>query len=110
MSKAIPSDRKSIAKIRRSFKENPELAHLAPYVAGGLKIVHYAFDAIERAQRVKTPRGIELGDICVRVKNPNSAKATMEMAVAVFMIEALKRAVGYEEETCDAQRSGQTGN
>ena len=87
----------SIANIRRSFKALPELEHMAPYVAGGLKIVNFAFDAMSEIEKVKAPPGIEVGEITVRVKNPNSVKAMGEMTTAIWMLDAIKQAIGYSD-------------
>ena len=94
----IVSDKTSVANIRKAFKANPELAHMAPYVAGGLKIVNFAFDSLTEAQKIKAPPGIEIGEITVRVKNVNSPKAIGEMTTAVWMLDAIKGAIGYEDE------------
>lgn len=97
MSKFV-SDKKAIAHLRREFKKNPELAHMAPYVAGGLKIVNFAFDSLTEAEKVQAPPGIEIGDITVRVKNPNSLRQVGEMTTALWMLEAIKKAIGYTDE------------
>jgi hypothetical protein len=94
----IVSNKTSIAHIRRSFKANPELEHMTPYVAGGLRIVNFAFDALSEAQKIKAPPGIEIGDIMVRVKNTNSVRAIGEMTTAVWILEVLKKSIGYLDE------------
>lgn len=93
-----PSD-KDIASIRNAFKQSPELAELAPHVRGGLETLNYAFAALEKAKTVKAPAGIEIGEISVRAKNPNSKKANREVDVAIWILEALKKAINYEEDT-----------
>ena len=91
-------DKTSVANIRKAFKANPELAHMAPHVAGGLKIVNFAFDSLTEAQKIKAPPGTELAEITVRVKNPDSPRAVGEMTTAVWMLDAIKKAIGYEDE------------
>lgn len=92
-----PSD-KDIAAVRAAFKSSPELAHLAPHVRGGFEVLNFAFAVMDKAQTVKGPVGIEVGEISVRAKNPNSKKANGEVDVAIWMLEALKKAINYDEE------------
>ena len=91
-------DKTTVAEIRRAFKKNPELSHMAPYVAGGLKIINFAFDSLSEAQKIKAPRGVEVGEIMIRVKNPNNSRAAWEITTADWIMNEVMKAVGYEKE------------
>ena len=84
-------------QLSKMFKEIPDLAHLAPYVSGGIKAVEYAFSLLDATKTVAAPRGIEVAAIEIRAKNVKSKKAMGEIAVANFILDAVKKRIGYEE-------------
>ena len=87
----------TVAELRKLFKANPELAPMAPYIGGGIKAVEYAFNLLDAAKTVEAPRGIELLAIEICAKNATNKKAMGEISVANFIIDAVKKQVGYEE-------------
>ena len=88
----------TVIRLRKLFKANPDLAPMAPYINGGIKAVEYAFNVLDATKTVEAPRGIELSAIEIRAKNATSKKAMGDIAVANFIIDAVKKQVGYEEE------------
>jgi hypothetical protein len=90
----INSKAPSVATLRKLFKANPELAPMAPYIGGGLKAVNYAFNVLDAAKTVAAPRGIEIAAIEIHAKNETSKKAVGEIAVANFILDALKQKLG----------------
>ncbi len=87
------SDRTTIAHLKKALARNSRLAHLAPYVAGGLKIIYYAFDALEAGHKIKPPRGMDIGEISIIAKNPSSPKVKGEIAAAAWILEVVTDAL-----------------
>jgi hypothetical protein len=92
------SNRKVIHDVKVYFRESgdPELATLIPYVAGGLRLVQYAFEASSKLQKVMPPpRGTTLEPVSVIAK---TKKAEQEIIVANWMIGLVERQM--EKERC----------
>ena len=92
---AIPS---TIAQLKKLLKANPELAPHAPYIAGGIRVVEYSFNALEAAQKVEAPRGIKVSAIEIAPKNLTSKRAVGEVVCANWIFECIKQQIGYEDE------------
>jgi hypothetical protein len=90
----------TVAKLRKLFKASPELAPMAPYIGGGIKAVEYVLNLLDATKTVEAPRGIELSAVEIRAKNATSKKTVGEISVANFIIAAVKKQIGYEEDTC----------
>ena len=90
----------TLAKLRKLFRASPELAPFASYIGGGIKAVEYAFNVLDAAATVEAPRGIALASVSIRPKSLASKKAKGEVACADWIIEAIKKQIGYKEETC----------
>lgn len=83
----------TLAELRKLFKSSSELAPLAPYLAGGIKVIEYLFNAMDAANTVAAPCGIKLSAVEVSAKNPSSKKSLGEISVANWIIEAINKQI-----------------
>jgi hypothetical protein len=88
----------TLAELRKLLRSNPELASMAPHVAGGIKAVEYAFSVLDAAETIEAPHGIELSAIEIRAKNTTSEKAVGEVTCANWIIEIIKQQIGHKDE------------
>lgn len=96
MAKLVDTNRATVNKLKNVFRKDPELAWLVPHVTNGYKILQYMFAAVEAAEKVKTPRGIEFGGLDVRIKNLDDKKAMGAITVAGWMIDKLSEQLKSE--------------
>ena len=75
------------------MKANPDLAHLAPHIAGGIKVVEYGFNVLDAAALIPPPQGVEIVALEFRANSRNK-KASGEVECANWIIETLKQRVG----------------
>jgi hypothetical protein len=102
----IKIDKPTVTSLKKTFEADPELQHLAPHIEGGVEILDYAFKAMDAAQTVKAPAGIELGAVEVRAIDENDEKAVGEVAVALWMLECIsKQLLGDTNEVVEEVQS-----